>query len=62
MQGWDRKYLQKEEDNLAREQTDQASRECSDQAGVGGRDFGDFWYQKQQFLCILESNFRLKNI
>ena len=59
-QGWDRKYLKKEEDNLARERIDRALRERSDQAGGGcvrgggvapshGRDFWDFWYQKQMF-------------
>ena len=31
----DRKYLKKEEDNLAREPIDGASRERSDRAGVG---------------------------
>ena len=34
-QGWDRKYLKKEEDNLARERIDRASRERSDQVGGG---------------------------
>ena len=48
----ERKYLKKEEDNLARERIDQAG------VAVGGglppppphgRDFWDFWYQKQLF-------------
>ena len=42
IQGWDRKYLKKEEDNLARSRSDRGA------AGVG-RDFWDFWYQKQLF-------------
>ena len=55
-QAWDRKYLKKEEDNLARERIERASRERSDRAGgwvweggwppFHGRLFWDFWYQK----------------
>ena len=40
MQAWDRKYLKKEEDNLATERIDCASRERSDQAGVGEEGAG----------------------
>ena len=38
-QAWDRKYLKKEEDNLATEQIDRTLRERSDRAG-GGRGAG----------------------
>ena len=55
-QGWDRQYLKKEEDNLARERIDRAGGGCGRGAGPS-RDFWDFWYQKQLFKCILESNF-----
>ena len=47
--------LKKDEDNLAKERIDRASRERSDRVGggcgkgAGAEDFGDFWYQKQLF-------------
>ena len=42
VQGWDRKYLKKEEDNLVMERIYRAGGGC-------GRDFWDFWYLKQLF-------------
>ena len=49
--GMRQEIFEKEEDTSARERIDRASREHSDRAGGGshGRDFGDFWYQKQLF-------------
>ena len=47
-QGWDRKYLKKEEDNLVREQSDRVGGGCG-RGASHGRAFWDFWYQKQLF-------------
>ena len=44
VQGWDRKYLKKEEGNITRERIDRASWERS--------DFWDFWYKKQSSVLM----------
>ena len=64
-QAWDRKYLKKEEDNLARERIDRAGGGCGRGAAPpppsDSRDFGISGIKNNCFnALILESNFLFK--